>query len=219
MFDFTRHTSVRSASQTDAFVHMTTIAIDSFAFDLLLSRFTRHSSMNKSQSIGTALFDAAVQLSVPTVTNVASVETKSRAYSTSDNASRTFDSSARRSRYSLTALVLPFSGKRSHDSVRRTSHERQQHHLRVPTDRHTGSSMFASKSDESLSASACSPTRQHRSIKTALRDIWQGLNPGESSSSTSTSGIDRKPIDERLKKVTTHRCCDRSTTSSMLIRR
>jgi hypothetical protein len=187
------------------------------------------SDHNSTNSIRNALFEAAVQLSVPTVTSTASVATKIRTSSTSEDlilSSRSRSPSAK-SRYSLSSnsthpsrhsdLIKP---KVLRDVATQSSpmpttdnniHPRP-NHLELTLDNNnnpTTKSSISETSKEYLSvpqhhhcqtSPSSSPTRHGKSIKTALLGIWQGLNSDDLRSAAS-SPVDPKFFEERVRIV------------------
>jgi hypothetical protein len=188
-----------------------------------------YSSDNNSNSIRNVLFDAAVQLSVPTVTSTASAATKMRAYSTTEESilSSRSRSPSIKSRYSLTSPSTYFSRhsdllkpKILRDVATQSSSvlivdEKIQHrpnHLNLILDNNnnpTRTSSISETSKEYLSvpqpnqyqtSPSSSPTRHGKSLKNALLGIWQGLNSDELRS-TASSPIDPKSFEERVRIV------------------
>ena len=155
-----------------------------------------HSAMSKSNSIGNALFDVTVQLTAPTVTSTASLTTKSRACTTVEDTSESTYSPLRKSRYSLSSMVISFP-KRSTTNSFNLIHDlpasQSSNHLTVPRDANNNRTMSSSKSEESLSgpkSHSPSPSRhrQQKSIRNALVHIWQGLSHDDLSSTASATG-------------------------------
>ena len=186
-----------------------------------------YSSDNNSNSIRNVLFDAAVQLSVPTVTSTASAATKMRANSITEESilSSRSRSPSTQSRYSFSSASTHFS--RHSDSIKpkilrdvatQSSpilSENIQHRpsrLSLILDRNnnpTRTSSISETSKEYLSvpsnyqcqtSPSSSPTRQGKSLKNALLGIWQGLNRDELRSAAS-SPIDPKYFEERVRIV------------------
>ena len=196
-----------------------------FSF-LLSSRSLMHSSNKNRHSIQSALLDATIQLSVPTVTSAAPSDFKTRASSTLDPS---VYSSARHLRRSISALSLSLPKRL--DLPKRKSRRaspiglppstismRPPHHpctdqsaALVDTNNNpTMISAVSSASEEYLSrrgsyrrsiSGRSSPTRQHKSIKNALLGIWRGLNSDDLPSNASAS-LPVQYVDEpRVKKV------------------
>jgi hypothetical protein len=193
-----------------------------------------YSSDNNNNSIRNALFDAAVQLSVPTVTSTASVATKLRANSTTEESILSARSRSP-SRYSLSSGSTYFSRhsdlikpKFLRDVATQSSPipitddniQRRPNHLKLTLDNNnnpTITSSISETSKEYLSvpkhhryqrSPSPSPTRHGKSIKNALLGIWQGLNNDELRSAAS-SPIDPKYFEERVRIV-----IERKTISS-----
>ena len=181
---------------------------------------------DKTHSIRNALFDAAVQLSVPTVISAASAASKVRASSTPEETIR--DSRSRspsvKSRYSLASVLTPQSrpAEISKPKILRdvatqsslvpaTDEKPQQrpNHLNLILDRNNNPTPIAETSREYLSvprhssystSPSTSPTRQSKSLKSALLGLWQGLNSDELRSAAS-SPIDPKFFEDRVRLV------------------
>jgi hypothetical protein len=183
---------------------------------------------NKNNSIRNALFDAAVQLSVPTVTSTATAATKIRAYSTTEESilsSRSRSPSA--TRYSLASsstylsrhsdLIKPkvLRDVATQSSPIPTIDDKTQprpNRLKLILDNNNNPTMTSSISDTSKeylsvprlhshrTSPSTSPTRHGKSIKNALLGIWQGLNNDELRSAAS-SPIDPKYFEERVRIV------------------
>ena len=153
------------------------------------------SSINKSNSIGNALFDVAVQLSVPTVISTGSLSPKTRAYTSIDDASTLSPySPLRKSRSTISALVIPVPKL---SDLRSTTNN----FLTIPVDKNNNAKI-ASKSADHLSGpkfpSYAIPPHQHRrSIKKAFLGLWTGLNHDDVTSNL----LEAKATEERPKKV------------------
>lgn len=185
---------------------------------------------SNSNSIRNALFDAAVQLSVPTVTSTASIATKLRANSTTEETILAFRSRSPspRTRYSLSSTSTHFSrrsdvipAKILRDVATQSSpmitidqaNTSRPNHLQLTLDKNnnpTVTSTISETSKEYLSvpkqhqrshrSPSPSPTRQGKSIKNTLLGIWQGLNNDELRSAAS-SPIDPKYFEDRVRIV------------------
>ena len=193
---------------------------------LLPSRSIMHSSNKNDHSIRSALFDATIQLSVPTVTSAAPTDSKARASSTLESSVYSPARNLRRSLSSL-SLALPKRFDLHKRKSRRASPTRpppsaistrpphpctNQSAALVDTNNNpTMISTVSSASEEYLSrpgshrrsiSARSSPTRQqHKSIRNALLGIWQGLNSDDLPSNASTS-LPAQYVDEpRVKKV------------------
>ena len=188
------------------------------------------SDNNKNNSIRNVLFDAAVQLSVPTVTTTASAATKLRANSTTEEtilSTRSRSHSRSPSRYSLQSGLTYFSRRSdvikpkvlrdvaTQSSPIPTTDDKIQprpNHLNLILDNNNNPTMTSSISDTSKEylavprhpssqrSPSTSPTRYGKSIKNALLGIWQGLNSDEIRSAAS-SPIDPKYFEERVRIV------------------
>ena len=141
-----------------------------------------HSAMSKSNSIGNALFDITVQLTAPALNSSASSPVKSRASTTVDEPSHCDYSPSRNSRYSLSSLIVAFPRRSSPSSFDLSARQRSTH-LTVPVDANNNTRAravsIASKSEESLLRRrfpSPSPSPRHKSIKSALINIWQGFS-------------------------------------------
>jgi hypothetical protein len=200
-------------------------------------RMMYSSDNNNNNSIRNVLFDAAVQLSVPTVTSTASAATKMRTHSTTEDiilSSRSRSPSAK-PRYSLSSGLSHYSRRSdlmipkvlrdvaTQSSPVLTTDDKVQHrsnHLELTLDNNnnpTITSSISETSKEYLSvpkhhryqrSPSPSPTRHGKSIKNALLGIWQGLNNDELRSAAS-SPIDPKYFEERVRIV-----IERKTISS-----
>jgi hypothetical protein len=188
-----------------------------------------YSSDNNNNSIRNALFDAAVQLSVPTVTSTASVATKLRANSTTEESILSARSRSP-SRYSLSTgstyfsrhsdLIKPkflrdVATQSSPIPITNDNIQRRPNHLKLTLDNNNNPTMISSISETSKeylsvpkhhhyhqTSPSSSPTRHGKSIKNALLGIWQGLNSDEMRSAAS-SPIDPKYFEERVRIVKT----------------
>lgn len=182
---------------------------------------------NTNNSLRNVLFEAAVQLSVPTVTSTASVATKLRANSATAEAllipSRSRSTSSK-SRYSLSSKSTYFrrnAPKKSAKVVRDVATQssptltvekctNDQSDLILDNNNNpTKTSSISSTSKEYLSvpcdehrrsSPSSSPTRHKQSLKYTLLGIWQGLNNDEVRSASS-SPIDSKTFDDRVRIV------------------
>ncbi|CAF0751750.1 unnamed protein product [Rotaria sordida] len=182
---------------------------------------------NNCNSVRNVLFDAAIQLSVPTVTSTGSAATKIRNYSPTEESLRSSRSrsSSSNSRSSLSSgstymsrpsnLIKP---KILRDIATQSSPilregDKNQHrssYLNLILDNNnnpTNTSSISETSKEYLSVpphnhyqnSPCSsPTRHGKSLKNTLLGIWQGLNSDELRS-TASSPMDTKYFDERVR--------------------
>lgn len=166
-----------------------------------------HSAMNKSNSIGNALFDVTMQLTVPTVTSTASLTTRSRACTTVEDPSESTYSPLRKSRYTLSSMVISFP-KRSTTNSFNLIHDpptgQSSNHLMVPRDANNNRTMSSSKSEESLSAPTShspSPSRQQKSIRSTLVHIWQGLSHDDLPSTASATSPAKQHVEVATKKV------------------
>lgn len=179
-------------------------------------------SEDKTHSIRNALFDAAVQLSVPTVISTASAASKARASSTTEETIR--DSRSRspsvKSRYSLASVLTPHPSRQAKilrdvatqsSPVPATDEKTQQrpNHLNLILDRNNNPTPIAETSREYLSvprysssstSPSTSPTRHSKSLRSALLGLWQGLNSDELRSAAS-SPIDPKFFEDRVRLV------------------
>lgn len=183
-----------------------------------------------SNSIRNALFDAAVQLSVPTVTSTASVANKLRAHSTTEDSflSLRSRSPSPRPRYSLSSTSTHFSrrsdvipAKILRDVATQSSpmitidenNSSRPNHLQLTLDNNNNPTVTSSISDTSKEylsvpkphhhhqrSPSSSPTRHGKSIKNTLLGIWQGLNNDEIRSAAS-SPIDPKFFEDRVRIV------------------
>lgn len=181
-----------------------------------------HSSNKNGHSIRSALLDATIQLSVPTVTSAAPTDAKGRASSTLESSVNSPARNLRRSLSSL-SLALPKRLDLHKRKSRRASPTRPApsaisthpctNHSAALVDTNNNPTMISavsSASDEYLSrrgshrrsiSARSSPTRQHKSIRNALLGIWQGLNSDDLPSNASTS-LPAQYVDEpRVKKV------------------
>ena len=184
------------------------------------------SSENKTHSIRNALFDAAVQLSVPTVISTASAASKVRACSTTEESLR--DSRSRspsvKSRYSLSSTFIHHArpaevpkAKILRDVATQSSlvpateekTQQRPNHLNLILDSNNNPTPISETSKEYLvvprqashsTSPSTSPTRQSKSLKTALLGLWQGLNSDELRSAAS-SPIDPKFFEDRVRLV------------------
>ena len=186
---------------------------------------------SNSNSIRNALFDAAVQLSVPTVTSTASIATKFRAHSTTEDTLLSFRSRSPspRPRYSLSSTSTHFSrrsdvipAKILRDVATQSSpmitidetHSSRANHLQLKLDNNNNPTVTSSISDTSREylsvptnhchrSPSSSPTRHGKSIKNTLLGIWQGLNNDELRSAAS-SPVDPKYFEDRVRIVNSH---------------
>ena len=187
-------------------------------------------SENKTNSIRNALFDAAVQLSVPTVISTASAATKMRAFSTTDDIDRNCRSRSPtvKSRYSLTSNLIhsprrvdPMKPKVLRDVATQSSpmpsandqNQERPNQLNFFLDNNNNptetSPSISDTSKDYLSvprhgsysgSPSTSPTRNGKSLKNTLLGIWQGLNNDEMRS-TASSPIDPKFFEDRVRLV------------------
>ena len=183
---------------------------------------------SNSNSIRNALFDAAVQLSVPTVTSTASVANKLRAHSTTEDSflSLRSRSPSPRPRHSLSSTSTHFSrhsdvipSKILRDVATQSSpmitidenSTSRPNHLQLTLDNNNNPTVTSSISDTSREylsvpkphhhrSPSSSPTRHGKSIKNTLLGIWQGLNNDELRSAAS-SPIDPKFFEDRVRIV------------------
>ncbi|CAF1130632.1 unnamed protein product [Adineta steineri] len=181
---------------------------------------------NNSNSVRNALFDAAVQLSVPTVTSTASAATKMRVNSATDGITST-------SRARSPPNSLRFSLSSGVNSTRQQSAFKNPKTLRdvatqsspIPTkhdqlhispensklildnNNNPTTSSISETSKEYLSvpvhsnqrrSPSSSPTRSNKSLKNTLLGLWQGLNNDELRSAAS-SPMDPKYFEERVR--------------------
>jgi hypothetical protein len=187
------------------------------------------SDNNNNNSIRNALFDAAVQLSVPTVTSTASAATKMRACSITEESilSSRSRSPSTKSRYSLTSGSTHYSRRSdlikpkavrdvaTQSSPILTTHDKIQHrpnHLELTLDNNNNPTITSSISETSKEylavpkhhqcqrSPSSSPARSGKTIKSTLLGIWQGLNSDELRSAAS-SPIDPKYFEERVRIV------------------
>lgn len=189
-----------------------------------------NNNINNSNSIRSALFDAAIQLSAPSVTSTASAATKIRTHSipeestllsscpsSSNNSRSSFSSgsnhTSRRSNAVKPKLVRDVATQ-SLPIIRVDNNTKSRpNRLNLIVDNNNNPTTKSSISETSkeyllvpqqnrcqLSPNT-SPTRNGRSLKTALLGIWQGLNSDELRSAA-VSPIDPKFFDERVGIVT-----------------
>lgn len=186
-------------------------------------------SSDSNNSIRSVLFDAAVQLSVPTVTSTASVANKMRTNSSTEESilSSRSRSPSVKSRYSLSSglshysrhsdLIAPkvLRDVATQSSPTLTKDDKIQHrpnHLELTLDNNNNPTVKLSISETSKEylsvpkhhqhpkSPSTSPTRHGKSLKNALLGIWQGLNSDELRSAAS-SPIDPKYFEERVRIV------------------
>jgi hypothetical protein len=182
------------------------------------------SDNNSNNSIRNVLFDAAVQLSVPTVTSTASVATKIRANSITEESilSSRSRSPSTISRYSFSSnstqhsdLIKPkvlrdVGTQSSPIPIPDDNIPSRPNHLKLTLDNNNNPTMISSISQTSKeylsvpkhhhyqTSPSTSPTRHGKSIKNTLLGIWQGLNSDELRS-TASSPIDPKYFEERIR--------------------
>ncbi|CAF0879944.1 unnamed protein product [Rotaria sp. Silwood1] len=182
---------------------------------------------NNCNSIRSVLFDAAIQLSVPTVTSTASAATKIRAYSTTEESIRSSRSRSpsansrpslssssthisRRSNLIKPKVLRDVATQSSPILIEDDEVQRRPSHLDLILDNNNNPTQTSSISETSKEylcvpqdnqyriSPSSSPTHHGRSLKNTLRGIWQGLNSDELRSAAS-SPIDPKYFDERIR--------------------
>ncbi|CAF1245113.1 unnamed protein product [Adineta ricciae] len=180
---------------------------------------------NNNNSLRNVLFDAAVQLSVPTVTSTASAATKLRANSATaetlliPSRSRSTSSKSRCSLSSKSTYFRRNTAQKSAKVVRDVATQsspiltvekgaNEQSDLILDSNNNpTKTSSISSTSKEYLSvprdehrrsSPSSSPTRHKQSFKHTLLGLWQGLNNDEVRSAAS-SPIDSKNFDDRVR--------------------
>ncbi|CAF2382501.1 unnamed protein product [Rotaria sp. Silwood2] len=182
---------------------------------------------NNCNSIQNVLFDAAIQLSVPTVTSTASAAAKIRAYSTTEESIQSSRSrspsansrsslssssthSSRRSNLTKPKVLRDVATQSSPILIQRDKIQDRPGRLDLVLDNNnnpTSKSSISETSKEYLCvprpnqykiSPSSSPTRHGKSLKNALLGIWQGLNSDELRSAAS-SPIDSKYFDERIR--------------------
>jgi hypothetical protein len=179
---------------------------------------------NNNNSIRNVLFDAAVQLSVPTVTSTASVATKPRTNSITEDVllSSRSRSPSNKSKASFCRNSNLKNSKILRDVATQSSpvqtkddknHQHQSKQLdsildnnNKPTKRSSTISetskeyLSAPQHDQHQTSSNSSPPRSGKSLKNTLIGLWQGLNSDELTS-TATSPIDLKNFEDRVRIV------------------
>ena len=172
-----------------------------------------HRSVDKNNPIGQALFHAAVQLTVPTVNPTTTILNESPlVYSTYPDDYR----STGKTRYCVSSLSIAFlkppnikkcaNESRVNVTKETNNEDENRNFLTIPSEKNMSPRMNLSKSEESLSVAeyrqhslsvTSSPTRPHRSIRTTLRDLWQGL----SNEDLPTISTTKKQVEKSTKRV------------------
>ena len=182
------------------------------------------SDTDNSNSIRQAFFNAAIQLTIPTVTSTVSVANETRANSITEklhsptssqsltDSKRNSSSSNRLSRQSVLIKPKVLRDVATQSSPVLAAKDQTHHrpnHLDLILDNNNNPTTISATSKEYLSVPQhyqhqtspnTSPTRYGRSLKDTLLGIWQGLNSDELRSAAS-SPIDPKCLDERIRKV------------------